>query len=379
MKKNSQKTFQSDPLFSKIGDFFLFKRSEYETFFILKRKSSIFIIKIVTMTKQQILEEAARRFTFNLNYDPAKPRNYPTLREIKGGDATVFNHELLKEMREGRISPIHPIFEALPNVRDILQLNEAYDTFSEFMSKLRTDTNSVKNSNNVIRRVFQDFMKRTPQRWKLIDPDEYLRCMQQFSHTYVNPLGSFSSGSGFEKQRPQFGAEEDYWAPRIYDWIANIKDNIAQLAANSFLVSGPTVKKQKSGRVQYDPRATNERGELTLNRLWFDLSGDKKIPLTNDEYQGPREKYFNRTYWTAFTEYIGTDFGDTEDGSGAFETDSPLDGAFDIVAEFDKNYSDPKKLFGVLDRIKNLAHGRGSFAHLIIKGGKEACSKITNS
>ena len=343
---------------------------------------------------QKILEDALKHHKFLCNYDPSKPTNYDpskiskylTLREIKGGDATTFNHDVLKQMREGKIKPSHPLFEVLRSVKGILQLNEAYDTFSEFMSKLRTDTNSVKNSNNVLRQTYENFKKGTPQRWKLIDPDEYLRCMQQFTHEYSNPLsgaGSIDPETTFYSaggDRPQFGATEDYWTPRIYDWIANTKDNIAQLVANSYLTSGPTLTKQKNGTIQYDPRATNAQGELTLYRLWFDLSGDKKIPLRKDDpYFDTKERYFNKTYWMPFTNYIGTDFGDSEDGSGAFETDSPLDGAFDIIAAFDKNYSNPKRLFGVLDRMKNLGHGRGSFAHILFKGGKEACTRITNS
>jgi len=308
------------------------------------------------MTKEQriLAEEALSRFTSIMNYNPSNPTGYKTpqtLLEIKRGDKTVFNHSILVEMRNGKIETKHPLFEILHNVKDIL-LTEAYDTFSEFMSKLKTDTMSVQNSNNVVRRVFMNFMKRQPQHWKLIDPDEYLRCIQQFSY-----------------QKPQSGAYEDYWVPRIMDWAANAKDNVAQLAANSYLTSGPSL----------DPRATNSKGELTLNRLWFDLSGDKKIPLKKDEeYFVAKEKYFNKTYWNPFTSYIGTNFGDSEDGSGAYETDSPLDGLFNVVAEFDKNYSDFKKMLVTLDRLKNSCHGRGGFGHIFMRGGNEACSRISN-
>jgi hypothetical protein len=305
------------------------------------------------MDKQSVINEAARRFNFLCGYDPSKPKNYkaPTLLEIKKGDKTVFNHTVLTEMREGKIDKTHPIFEILHNVTDIL-LTEAYDTFSEFMANLRTDTSSLQNSNNTIRQVYNGFKSGTPQRWVLIDPDEYLRCIQQYSYL-----------------KPQSGAYDDYWVPRIMDWVANSKDNIARLAANSYLTSGPTL----------DPRDMNSKGEFKLNRLWYDLTGDKEIPLTKEESSTERSRYFNRTYWIPFTQYIGTDFGDSEDGSNAYETDSPLDGLFNIVAEFDRNYTNPKKLFTTLDRMKNMCHGRGSFAHIFMKGGNEACTRISNS
>jgi len=305
------------------------------------------------MNKQEVINEATRRFKFLMGYDPAKPTNYKpqTLLEIKRGDKTVFNHDLLIEMRKGKIDRNHPIFEILHNVTDIL-LTEAYNTFSEFMSNLKTDTLSLHNPNNVVRQVYEGFKSGRKQRWKLIDPDEYLRCIQQYSY-----------------MKPQSGAYDDYWVPRIMDWVANAKDNLSQLAANSYLTSGPSL----------DPRITNSKGELTLNRMWRDLTGDEKIPVTKEECTDERSRYFNRTYWIPFTRYIESNFGDSEDGSGAFETDSPLDGFFNLTAEFDRNYSDPKKLFVTLDRFINMCHGRGSFAHLFMKGGNEACTRISNS
>ena len=303
--------------------------------------------------QKELIKETTNRFNFICGYNSSKPTNYKpkTLLEIKGGDKTVFTYNVLQEMRSGKINQKHVLFEILHNVKDIL-LTEAYNTFSEFMGNLKTDKLSLQNSNNVIRKTFMGFMKRSPQRWKLIDPDEYLRCIQQYSY-----------------QKPQSEAYDDYWAPRIMEWVANAKDNISQLAANSYLTSGPTL----------DPRTTNENGENLLNRLWFDLTGDTQIPLFKEDCVGEKGKYFNKTYWIPFTNYIGTSFGDSEDGSGAYETDSPLDGFFNVVAEFDKNYSEPKKMFVTLDRLKNTCHGRGNFGHIFMKGGNAACEKISNS
>ena len=177
------------------------------------------------MNKQQ-LEENARRFKFLSNYDSSKPTSYKpqTLMEFKKGDTTIFTHNVLQEMREGKIKSTHPLFEILYNVTDIL-LTEAYDTFSDFMSKLKTDKMSLQNPDNEIRRVYQGFVNGTPQRWRLIDPDEYIRCIKQYNH-----------------QNPQSGLYDEHWAPIIMNWVSNAKDNVAQFAANSYLCSGPTLE-----------------------------------------------------------------------------------------------------------------------------------------
>ena len=313
------------------------------------------------MSPQEIMQEAARRFNFTVNYNPSKPSNYPTLLEIKGKDKTVFTYELLKEMRNGRVSPIHPIFEVLHNVRDIL-LTEAYDKFSEFMAKLSTDKNQLLHPDNVVRQTYENFRKGIPQRWKLIHPDEYIRCIEQYSF-----------------YEPHSESYDEYWAPRIVDWVANVKDNIAQFAANSYLFTGPTLERTD----------TNTKGQNLLALLWYNLTGDEEIPYhptksEPDEYsygydepqESRGERKFYKKYIGKFKNYIKTSFGK---GAESTETDSPLDGMFNIIAAFDKNYSDFKKMFVTLDRLKNMCHGRGGLGHLIMKGGNAACEKICNT
>jgi len=273
-----------------------------------------------------------------ININARKVGQPKTLREIKGDDRTVFTHDVLERMRDGEIDERHPIFGILHHVKDILHQNEAYDSFSEFMRKLKTDANSLQNPDNYIRRVYEDFRNGKPQQWKLIDPDEY----QQFF------------------QSDEFDACRQ---AQITGWIADAKDNAAQLAANSYLTSGPAL----------DPRVKNSKGELTFYRLWHDLAGDEKITFFSENRN---DRHFDRTYWNPFVEYIGTDFGDSEEGAGAFETDSPLDGFFNIIAEFEKNPSDFKKMFAALDKLINIRHNRGRFIHLFMRGGSDACSKI---
>ena len=298
-----------------------------------------------------LVEEVTKRFQFLYGYKPSKPTNYKpqTLWEIKGNDKTVFNHDVLMEMRNGKIDQKHVLFEILYNVKEIL-LTEAYNSFSEFMGNLRTDELSLQNSNNEVRRVYNGFVSGSPQRWKLIDPDEYLRCIQQYSY-----------------QKPQSGAYDDYWAPRIMEWVANAKDNVAQLAANSYLTSGPTL----------DQDSENASGQNLHALLWYNLTGDEEIPYKPGQCgnDSMTEREFFNKYWRPFTKYIQTSYGD---GAEAYETDSPLDGLFNIVAEFDRHYSDPKKLFVALDRLKNTCHGRGNFGHIFMKGGNAACERISN-
>ena len=298
---------------------------------------------------QHQINEATRRFNFLCNYKPDKPTNYKpqTLSEIKGNDKTIFTYNILQEMQNGVIDQKNILFEILHNVKDIL-LTEAYNTFSDFMSKLKTDKASLESSDNIIRMVFERFKSGNSQNWKLINPDEYLRCIQQYSY-----------------QKPQSGAYDDYWTPRIMGWVANAKDNIAQLAANSYLCNGPTL----------DRSDENSNGQNLHAILWYNLTGDEDIPYKPGDctHYTDKEKNFMDKYWGKFYTYTGTNF------SVAYETDSALDGFFNIVAEFDKNYSDPKKLFVTLDRLKNMCHNRGSFAHLFMKGGNEACTQISNS
>ena len=284
-----------------------------------------------------------------MGYNPANPTNYApqTLDEIKRGDKTVFDHSLLVEMRNGNISKNHIIYEILDNVTDIL-LTEAYNTFSEFMEDLKTDKQSISNSNNIVRQVYEGFKSGRKQRWILIDPDEYLRCIQQYSY-----------------MKPQSGAYDDYWVPRIMEWVANAKDNVAQLAANSYLCNGPTLKR-------YEGNSNNQNLHALL---WYNLTGDEKIPYRPGECtdSSEAEKVFFKEHWGAFFRYIGSNYAE------AYETDSALDGLFNIVAAFDKNYTDPKKLFVTLDRLKNMCHSRGGFAHIFMKGGNEASKMISNS
>jgi hypothetical protein len=216
------------------------------------------------------------------------------------------------------------------------------------MSNLKTDKQSLSDSNNIVRQVYNGFKSGTPQRWKLIDPDEYLRCIQQYSYL-----------------KPQSGAYDDYWVPRIIDWVANAKDNISQLAANSYLCNGPTLKRYEQ----------NSNGQNLHALLWYNLTGDEDIPHRPGECDNnsQAERKFFANHWGAFFKYIGSRYDE------AYETDSALDGIFNIVAEFDKNYSNPKKMFVTLDRVKNMCHSRGGFAHIFMKGGNDVSAMISNS
>jgi len=263
--------------------------------------------------------------------------NSKTLQEIKGDDKTVFTYNVLQEMREGKIKSNHPLFDILHHVRDIIP-TEAYDTFSEFMSKLRTDSKSVQEPDNVVRIVYEGFKNGAPQRWKLIEPVELQRCIQHYSCP-----------------KPLSGANDDYWVAKIMGWVASAKNNIAQLAANSYLCSGPTLEQDSE----------NSQGQNLHALLWYDLTGDEEIPYRARQCgkDSIAERVFFDNYWRPFVKYIGTKYGE---GVETSETDSPLDGLFNVVAEFDKNLSNSKELLVTLDRLKYLRHHRGGFAHIFM-------------
>ena len=214
-----------------------------------------------------------------------------------------------------------------------------YNIFSEFMQKLLTDKNSLQNPDNAVRKVYEGFKSGIKQRWLLIDANEYLKCMEQYSHF-----------------APQSDVYDELWTPLIKDWVAKTKENILQFAANSYLCSGPTLEQDSE----------NSQGQNLHALLWFNLTGDEEIPYRPREcgHDSPAERRFFDTYWRPFTKYIETKYGD---GAETFETDSQLNGLFNIVAEFEKNCSNNKLLLAALDNLINLRHNRGTLAHLFIE------------
>jgi len=221
------------------------------------------------------------------------------------------------------------IFEILYNVKDILYKKGAHDGFAEFMQKLKTDAISLQSPDNAIRKVYEGFKIGMPQKWHLIDADEYA------------------------------SISEEGDASRIVDWVAKAKENVLQFAANSYLCSGPTLEQESE----------NSQGQNLHALLWYNLTGDEEIPYRPHQCgnNSPAERAFFDNYWRPFTNYIGTRYGD---GAETFETDSPLDGFFNIIADFEKNRNNPKKLLEALDRLVNLRHQRGTLAHLFVNNGK---------
>jgi hypothetical protein len=271
------------------------------------------------------------------------------LREIRNANGHHFNYKILKEMRNGTFPEDDDLFNVLPAVREILQINEAYQSYSQFMKALSTDDKFLQSSSNAIRKTYNRFMAETPQRWYLIDPEEYLYALQRHS-------------------KVQSGLSDDYWKKKIFEWENGVKENIQQFAGNSYLISGPTL----------DPRDYNENDENLLNLLWYNLTGDETIPYKRDDLKRPHsDREFIKKYWNPFWQYIGTKFGDS-DGNDieSYETDAPMEGLFNLVAEFDKNRMDADKNIVTLNKLIDVVHGRGSLSHLFVKGGVSALNKI---
>ena len=285
-------------------------------------------------------------------YNPPNPVWYSNnLREMMSKTKVHFNYYLLKEIHDGVIDQNDELLTYLPNVKQVLQNDEAYQSFSQFMGALRIDQKSLQNPSNAIRKVYNNFVNGTPQKWELIDPDEYISALKSFS-------------------QPQSVASENDRSKKIRQWEEMTKVNVQQFAANSYLTSGPCL----------DPRITNSQGQNTFHLLWYYLSGDEKIPyqgknrISNDELSA-RERYFNRTYWIPFINYIGTSFGG---GDMAFETDSTFNPIFDLIAELDRNKIDDHNSLITLNKLIDIVHGRGTISYLFIKGGINALAKAAS-
>jgi hypothetical protein len=294
------------------------------------------------------IEETVKRFQFLSEYDTGKPTNYyDELKEYTKRVNRPLNHKMLSEMRGGYINEHRAILDLHPNINSILKIDEAYQNFSTFISSLKTDTASLQNPENSVRKVFNNFMNGTPQKWLLINPQEYHAALKHVMNSTAHRLG------------------DDHWARKVSEWEDMVKHNIRQLAANSFLTSGPELNQ---GRI-------NSNGENSHYLLWRNLSGDENIPVKREEITFEKAALFNDTYLDPFIDYIGTN--QDHDGE-AYETDSllSLNRLFDIVAEFDKNRMDANKNIITLNRLIDIVHGRGSLSYLFVKGGVESLDDI---
>ena len=241
----------------------------------------------------------------------------------------------MTEIRDGRFDRQDDLLTFLPNVRYVLQSNEAYGRFASFMSSLRIEAKSLQEPSNAIRKVYLDFRNGTPQQWELIDPDEYFSALKN---------------------------DKPLTTDKVSQWVAMAKENIKLFAANSYLTSGPCL----------DPRVTNSEGQNTLYLLWYYLTGDEQIPYQaknriSKEELSARERYFNKKYWNPFVNYMGTSFGD---GGKAFETDSTLNPLYDLVAELERYQMDADKNLVTLTKLIDIVHGRGTISYLFVEGDK---------
>ncbi|MDR1129874.1 MAG: hypothetical protein LBK96_02710 [Prevotellaceae bacterium] len=274
------------------------------------------------------------------------------LREMTNKNNHHFTHKMLTEMKDGTFNDEY-LFEVMPAVKSILHLDEAYQSFSTFMEALNTDEQSLQSPSNAIRQVYEGFVSGEPQHWRLIDPVEYGAAINALTHGVA---GSDKAGLHHKT--------EEHFQGKVNQWEDMIKYNIQQLAANSYLTSGPTL----------DPRDYNENGENLLNLLWYNLSGDDTIPYKREDLNRLRaDGDFIKKYWKPFIDYIGTKFGDDTE---TYETDAPLEGMFNYVAEFDKNKMDTRQDITTLNKLVDLVHGRGSLSHLFIRGGDKGLDNI---
>jgi hypothetical protein len=308
------------------------------------------------------LYETIEKFNHILGYNPSNPSGFSgsktygytnDLVEAKKLTDRNMSFHILKELREGRGDAYKNMLHFIPNVRDILQLDEGvYRTYSQFLSQLQTDPASMQSPDNAVRKVYNRFIEGKPQSWNLIDPVEYKACLTATIKDILHQKA------------------EEMWNRKVDQWEDNIKFNILQFIANSILTSGKElgVKRPHGERLK------------DLWNIWYLVSGDQQIPHYDKDGktmigETPANKeYFDTHYWRPFVDYIETSFSD--DAGMSYETDSSINPLLDIVALFDKNPFDLSQKIVALNRVIDIVHGRGSLSYLFIRGGKPALDKI---
>lgn len=292
------------------------------------------------------IREILRRF--NLLYTPESGEAYiNNLRKIKNENEHHFNYQILTEMRNGTFPEDDDLYNVLPAVRDLLQVDEDCQSFSQFMEALMTDAQSLQSPDNAVRKVYNGFVSKKPQYWRLISPEEYLQALRHYS-------------------KMQSGLSGDCWQKKMPEWIDGVKVNIQQFIANSFLTSGSTLNFME----------LNSEKQNLYQLLWYNLSKDESIPYQPYDRTYEAERQFYKKYWHTFADYTGTNF---DNNSATYETDAPLEGLFNLVAELYRNKMDVPKNLVTLNKLIDLVHGRGSLAHLFIKGGLAALNNIVGN
>jgi hypothetical protein len=121
------------------------------------------------------LEKLKRRLKFLNEYNTEVSDVHYTnnLRKMTNKNNHHFTHKVLTEMKDGIFNDDY-LFEVMPAVKDILQLNEAYQSFSTFMEALNTDEQSLQSPSNAIRQAYDGFVSGEPQLWRLINIDPIL-------------------------------------------------------------------------------------------------------------------------------------------------------------------------------------------------------------
>jgi len=245
-----------------------------------------------------------------------------------------------------------------------------YQSFSDFAKSIEYPHVGNERTGSMLKFVYDNYEKRKPQQWRLIDPQ-----------IYGSALVSVGDPALHAKR-------EEFLQTWVLDSVEAIKFDVAQFIANSFLTSGPMA----------DFRATDTDGYNLSAKLWFSLTGDPKLDektLTNKlrekliRFDFDCENDFPVYHETLVKElrhhlfsYI-QDFSleylksDPFDGSSStFETDGDISYMVDLVASFDEKPFDWQAQLVIMNKIIDIVHGRGSLAHLFVRGGDDALDKI---
>jgi len=242
-----------------------------------------------------------------------------------------------------------------------------YQSFSDFAKSIEYPHVGSEHTGSMIQFVYKNYEKRIPQQWRLIDPQ-----------IYGSALASVGDPALHAKR-------EEFLQTWVLDSVEAIKFDAAQFIANSFLTSGPMA----------DFRTEDTDGYNLSAKLWFSLTGDPKLDEKariarlreklisfdlEDEFPKYREELSKELRHTLFS-YI-QDFSlkylksDPFNGTQSLETDGDISYIVDLIASFDEKPFDWQAQLVIMNKIIDIVHGRGSLAHLFVKGGDDALDKI---
>jgi len=242
-----------------------------------------------------------------------------------------------------------------------------YQSFSDFAKSIEYPHVGSERTGSMLQFVYKNYKEGNPQQWRLIDPQIYGSALASVGDTALH------------------AKREEFLQTWVLNSVEAIKFDVAQFIANSFLTSGPMA----------DFRAADTDGYNLSAKLWFSLTGDPKldektlaakleeklISLGRESELPEYREILSKELRSRLLDYI-QDFSlkylksSPFDKSEALETDGDISYIVDLIASFDEKPFDWQAQLIIMNKIIDIVHGRGSLAHLFVKGGDDALDAI---